>query len=81
MSNNRWVVKIQPRALNKGGVHHSLIMRAAQMIEKDNWERARKTHNKTFDVEGNRIFLAYEFHEDGVVCIKQARKTKKRFRR
>jgi hypothetical protein len=71
-----WEVTLSPRVQKKSKLHVTLIVKAAMEIERKETQIRYKTYQQIIGINGNRIFLAYEFQEDDVLYVTEARYSK-----
>ncbi len=73
-------VFIDPKLLKREKVQVFLIKKAAMQIEPTSRQKLYQIYNKTVDVENCRLFLAYEFQNENIIYIKEARKAVKKWK-
>lgn len=69
-----WDARINPRLLKRMKIHPSLIKKAAMQIECTPRQKLYQTYNKVVDVGDFNIFLVYEFEENNIMYIKEAKR-------
>lgn len=70
-------VVIDLKLYKKGKVHPTILKRAAMKIKYMSKQKYYHKYNEVIKHEGARIFLVYEFHDNDIIFIKQARYAKK----
>lgn len=70
-----WKVTYHPRAIRK--VHFTVLKKVCdQIVQKEN-QRPFKDYQKVVETGGSRVFIVYQFHEENIIYVKEARFAKK----
>lgn len=75
-----WKVLIDHNLLKREKVHPILIKKAAEQIEQTSRQKLYHKYNKTVDVGSLKLFLVYEFQNENIIYISEARKAIKKWR-
>ena len=65
--------KLYDRGDEPGKVHPTEIKKAAEKIRMKPKQKRFRNYNTTVKINGARIFLVYQFHENNILYIKVAR--------
>ena len=72
-----WRIMINPKLCGKGKIHPTVIKNAAMKIKYKSKQKYYHNYAETVEYGGSRIFLVYQFHENDILYLKQARYAKR----